>query len=112
MDPTTARIKAAWDEAQDAFHAMIDANVYGDPNAEETRAYVTAERHLDNLLADAQFAEVQAQLEYALAEGKLIEAAGLRHSMHDDPNPGCAACQEANAAMWERMPRCGSGWPR
>jgi hypothetical protein len=67
MTPTADRIKAAWDEAQEAFHAMLSANVYGDPNAPETRAYVTAERHLDNLLADAQFAEVQAQLQNALA---------------------------------------------
>jgi hypothetical protein len=62
------RIKAAWNEAQEAFHDMLDANVYGDPNAPETRAYVTAERHLDNLLADAQFAEVQAQLDAALSD--------------------------------------------
>jgi hypothetical protein len=67
MTPTADRIKAAWDEAQEAFHAMLEANVYGDPNAPETRSYVTAERHLDNLLADAQFAEVQAQLDAALA---------------------------------------------
>lgn len=64
---TEARIEAAWQEAQQAFRAMLDAKVYGDPNAPETRAYSTAERHLDNLLADAQFAEVQAQLENAIA---------------------------------------------
>jgi hypothetical protein len=67
MTPSADRIKAAWNEAQEAFHAMLDANVYGDPNAPETRAYNTAERHLDNLLADAQFARAQAALEDAIA---------------------------------------------
>jgi hypothetical protein len=67
MTPTADRIKAAWDEAQEAFHAMLEAKVYGDPNAPETRAYNTAERHLDNLLADAQFARAQAALEDAIA---------------------------------------------
>jgi hypothetical protein len=73
------RIKAAWQEAQEAFHAMLDANVYGDPAAPETRAYVTAERHLDNLLADAQH-------EAARAGG----------------NCSCDDCAERVAALWAR----------
>ena len=47
-------IRGAWGDAQSAFHAMIEAGVYSDPNAPETRAYVEAERALDVLLAGAQ----------------------------------------------------------
>jgi hypothetical protein len=67
MPTDEARIEAAWQEAQECFRAMLQAKVYGDPNAPETRAYNTAERHLDNLLADAQFARAQAALEDAIA---------------------------------------------
>jgi hypothetical protein len=63
MTVPAARIHAAWQEAQEAFRLMLDAKVYGDPAAPETRAYVTAERHLEMLLEDAQFAEAQAQMD-------------------------------------------------
>lgn len=83
MTVPAARIHAAWQEAQEAFHLMLDANVYGDPTAPETRAYLTAERHLDNLLEDARFAESQAQLERALEARPACDHHGWDHVAPD-----------------------------
>lgn len=41
-------------DAQRAFRDMLIAGVYGDPTATLTRAYVAAERRVDELLRDAQ----------------------------------------------------------
>ena len=49
-------IVEAWDKAQTAFKAMIDAGTYGDPNAPETQAYTEAEREVDHRLAEARWA--------------------------------------------------------
>ena len=48
-------IVEAWDKAQTAFKAMIDAGTYGDPNAPETQAYTEAEREVDHRLAEARW---------------------------------------------------------
>lgn len=50
--------------AQGCFRAMLDAGTYSDPNAPETKAYIAAERAIDELLVDLQghraFAETDA----------------------------------------------------
>jgi hypothetical protein len=57
---TKDHIEKAWDAAQVAFRAMLDAGVYQYEDHPLTRAYVSAERYLD-LLLDAARAEVEAQ---------------------------------------------------
>lgn len=56
MENTKERIAAAWDRAQVAFKAMLDAGVWGEPDAPETAAYTAAERELDRELAEARWA--------------------------------------------------------
>lgn len=60
---TTDRLREANAEAQALFHAMLDANAYGDPDAPETRRYVEAERHVDTILEYAQWERAKAQLD-------------------------------------------------
>jgi hypothetical protein len=61
------RLKDAHAEAQAAFHVMVDAKVYGNPNAPETRAYRTAERLVDVLIADAQWEVAESELAAVIA---------------------------------------------
>jgi hypothetical protein len=49
--------------AQRKFRAMLDARTYGDPAASETKAYVKAERLVDELLAGVQWETAKAALD-------------------------------------------------
>lgn len=60
---TTDRIRQANDEAQARFRTMLDAGTLADPNAPETRAYVSAERTMDALIVDAQWERSKAALD-------------------------------------------------
>ena len=94
---TATRLREAHAEAQSRFHEMFTAGVYGDPYHDLTRAYVAAERRVDDAIADAQW-------EVAKATMDALQAAD--HEMHDEPDPSCDDCQEKSAAMWSRM----GGW--
>ncbi len=49
--------------AQRAFHTMLVAGCHGDPEDSRTRAYVAAERLVDELLADAQWEKSKAAMD-------------------------------------------------
>lgn len=53
--PTEADIVAAHAEAQRRFSEMVAERSYAEPDHPATIAYISAERHVDDLLADAQF---------------------------------------------------------
>ena len=64
---TKERIADAWDQAQGAFRAMLDAGVYADPDAVETMTYIAAERYLDGLLIEARWGRSRAALDALIA---------------------------------------------
>lgn len=60
---TAALLAEANAYAQRRFAAMLDAKTYSDPEAPETRAYVQAERVIDDLLGEAQWEKSKAEFD-------------------------------------------------
>lgn len=83
MDTDLAAIEAAHAEAQQRFAAMVRANAYADPQAPETIAYIRAERHVDDLLANAQWEASQRALAEAFRGDHYIRPVVLRSSHTD-----------------------------
>lgn len=59
----TYRLYEAGTVAQHAFHEMLEARCYSDPDDPRTRAYVAAERLVDELLVEAQWEKAKAELD-------------------------------------------------
>lgn len=64
---TATRLDRANDAAQTAFHDMLTAGVFPDPDHTLTRAYVQSERLVDSILVDAQWEKAKAKLDAAIA---------------------------------------------
>lgn len=65
---TATRLHEAHAWAQRRFHEMLEAGVYGDPNAPETLDYIEAERRVDDMLRDAQWEQARDGLDLALGD--------------------------------------------
>lgn len=64
---TAERLREAHAEAQNAFHVMLEAGTFGDPDHPLTRFYIEAERHVDTVLEYAQWERAKAEMDALIA---------------------------------------------